>query len=102
MAMTVVMTLALQGREVLQADRRKLFRWMIVPVVYAGMLNSSLFGYKYLSLSLVTVFRNLSPLVTMLVEGVIMDAENKPKVTTPVVMSLLMMVVGAFIFGYGQ
>lgn len=102
MAMTVVITLALQGREVLQADRRKLFRWMIVPVVYAGMLNSSLFGYKYLSLSLVTVFRNLSPLVTMLVEGVIMDAQHKPRVTLPVVLSLLMMVVGALIFSLGQ
>jgi len=102
MAMTVVATLAMNGREVLEADREKLLYWTAVPLMYAGMLNSSLLGYKYLSLCLVTVFRNLSPLVTMLVEGVIMDAENKPKVTTPVVMSLLMMVVGAFIFGYGQ
>lgn len=102
MAVTVIATLVFNGREVLGADRKKLCYWMVVPVVYAGMLNSSLLGYKYLSLCLVTVFRNLSPLVTMTVEGFIMDAEHRPTVTMPVVGSLLMMVVGALVFSYGQ
>lgn len=102
MAIAVGVTFALHSREVLGADRRKLFYWMAVPAMYAGMLNSSLLGYKYLTLSLVTVFRNLSPLVTMVVEGFIMEAQHKPKVTIPVIMSLLMTVAGASLFSYGQ
>lgn len=102
MLFTVVATVAMSSREIMQADRKKAFRWMVVPVMYAGMLNSSLLGYKYLSLCLVTVFRNLAPLLTLMVEGLVMDAEHKPPVTTNIVMSLLMMVVGAFVFSYGQ
>jgi len=95
-------TLALNWREVFAADRKKLVRWAIVPVVYAAMLNSSLVGYKYLTLSLVTVFRNLSPLVTIVVEGFIMDAEHRPKVTLHAVLAMLLMAVGALLFTYGQ
>jgi drug/metabolite transporter (DMT)-like permease len=102
MAMTVVITMAFNSREVMEADRKKLLRWCIVPVIYAAMLNSSLLGYQYLSLSLVTVFRNLSPLVTMMVEGAIMDAKDAPTVTPPVVGSLMMMVAGAVMFAHGQ
>jgi len=98
MAMAVIVTLACSHKEVFAADRKKLLRWTIVPIFYAGMLNSSLFGYKYLTLSLVTVFRNLSPMVTMTVEGFLMDKEHRPKVTVPVVMSLMVMVVGAVLF----
>jgi multidrug transporter EmrE-like cation transporter len=101
MAFTVAVTMAFSGREVLQADRRKAFRWMIVPVMYAGMLNSSLLGYKYLTLSLVTVFRNLAPLLTMCVEGLVMEPEHRPTVTLPMVASLLMMVAGAVVYSQG-
>merc|ERR1712129_643841 len=34
-------------------------KWCLVPAAYAAMLNSSLLGYEYLSLTLVTVFRLL-------------------------------------------
>lgn len=102
MAIAVVVTLAMNHKEVFGADRKKLLRWTIVPIFYAGMLNSSLLGYKYLTLSLVTVFRNLSPLVTMTVEGMIMPPEQRPKVTLPVVVSLLIMVAGAVLFTNGQ
>merc|ERR1719324_137394 len=94
MAFAVAATMAFNGREVLQADRRKAFRWMVVPVMYAGMLNSSLLGFKYLTLSLVTVFRNLTPLLTMAVEGLVMEPEHRPTVTLPMVGALLMMVAG--------
>merc|ERR1719316_980998 len=92
----------MNSREVLGADRKKLFYWMAVPIMFAGMLNSSLLGYKYLTLSLVTVFRNLTPLMTITVEGLVMSPEHKPKVNTPIIMSLLVMVVGAVVFSYGQ
>lgn len=102
MAVTLTATMALNFREVLGADRKKMLKWMIVPVVYAGMLNSSLLGYEYLTLSLVTVFRNLAPLVTMTIESVIMEPDQRPKVTLPIICALLMMVCGAFIFAHGS
>jgi len=102
MLFTVIATVAMSWREVYGADRIKVLKWMIVPVMYAGMLNSSLLGFSYLSLSLVVVFRNLAPLLTMSVEGLVMDSANKPTVTAPVVGALLMMVAGALVFSRGE
>lgn len=102
MAFAVAATLAIQWREVVQADRKKLLRWCIVPVFYAGMLNSSLFAYKYISLSLMIVFRNLAPLVTMAVESFVMDAQHAPRVTLPVVLAIMLMVIGALLSTVGQ
>merc|ERR1719387_3286927 len=90
------------AREVMAADRRQMLRWCLVPVAYAAMLNSSLLGYEYLSLTLVTVFRNLAPLVTMPVENFIMPPEHRPQVTLPIIASLATMIVGAFLFSYTQ
>lgn len=102
MLVALVTLLVWQGREVLNADRKQLIRWCIVPVAYAAMLNSSLLGYQYLSLTLVTVFRNLAPLVTMGVEHVIMPPEHRPSVTLPVVAAIITMMLGAFLFSWGE
>jgi len=102
MAIAVILTMVLNGQEVLTADRKKLMYWCVVPLMYAGMLNSSLMGYQYLSLSLVTVFRNLAPLVTIAVENTVMDVEHRQKITMPIVGALLMMIAGAVVFNHGQ
>jgi len=102
MAFAVAATLALQWKEFVGADRKKLVWWCIVPVFYAGMLNSSLFSYQYISLSLMIVFRNLAPLVTMTVESFVMDAQHAPKVTLPVVLAIMVMVIGALLFTTGE
>jgi len=102
MAFAVAATLALQWKEVVGADRKKLLRWCIVPVFYAGMLNSSLFSFKYMSLSLMIVFRNLAPLVTMAVESAVMEAQHAPKVTLPVVLAIILMIIGALLSTIGQ
>lgn len=102
MLIAVVAIMAVQYREVLAANRQQMLRWCWVPLVYAAMLNSSLFGYEYLSLCLVTVFRNLAPLVTMAVERLIMPPEHQPQVTGPILMALLSMVAGAILFSYSE
>lgn len=88
--------------ELRKADRGMMLRWCLVPICYAAMLNTSLIGYEYLSLTLVTVFRNLAPLVTMCVEGVIMPPEHRPTVTLPVVASILLMIAGALLFSWTE
>jgi len=102
MIIAVVAILAVQGREVLAANRNQMMRWCIVPIVYAAMLNSSLFGFQYVSLTMLTIFRNLAPMVTMAVEGIIMPPEHRPQVTTSIIFSLMIMVVGAVLFSYGD
>mmetsp|Transcript_145953 Transcript_145953/g.254679 ORF Transcript_145953/g.254679 Transcript_145953/m.254679 type:complete len:384 (-) Transcript_145953:113-1264(-) len=100
MVVAVVAIMIVQYREVLAANREQMLRWCVVPIAYAAMLNSSLFGYQYLTLSLVTVFRNLAPLVTMSVESFVMPPEHRPTVSLPIMLSLLTMVIGAFLFSY--
>lgn len=102
MFIAVVVIFSWSWREVLKADRLQLMKWCIVPAAYAAMLNSSLLGYEYLSLTLVTVFRNLAPLVTMAVETVIMPPEHRPKVSAPIVGSILLMIVGAMLFSWAE
>lgn len=102
MLIAVACFMSVHAREVFQSDRKQVLSWCVVPLVYAAMLNSSLFGYQYLTLTLVTVFRNLAPLLTMTVEQYIMPPEHRPKFTTPVTASLLVMVIGAFLFSYSQ
>lgn len=102
MLVAVVVLMCWHWKEVFAADRTQMFKWCLVPIAYAAMLNSSLIGYEYLSLTLVTVFRNLAPLVTMLVEGVIMPPEHQPKVTMPIIASIATMIAGAFLFSYTE
>lgn len=102
MFIAVVAILVVQGKEVFAAKREQLIRWCIVPVVYAAMLNSSLFGFQYVSLTMLTVFRNLAPLVTMMVEGIIMPPEHRPVVTLSIVSGLVVMIIGALLFTWGD
>jgi len=102
MFVAVVFLLGWHGREFLQADRGQMFRWCLVPVAYAAMLNSSLLGYEYISLTLMTVFRNLAPLVTMVVERFIMPPEHQPQVTLPAVAAIGTMIIGAFLFSWTE
>jgi len=102
MVIAVVVLMSWHAREVLRADRKQMLQWCLVPIAYAAMLNTSLLGYQYLSLTLVTVFRNLAPMVTMAVEGVIMPPEHRPKCTGPILASFLIMVVGALLFSWTE
>jgi len=102
MMIAVPTLMCLHGREVLAADRTQMLKWCVVPIAYAAMLNTSLIGYQYLTLTLVTVFRNLAPLVTMLVEGIIMPPEHRPQVTLPILASMMIMVVGAVLFSWTE
>jgi drug/metabolite transporter (DMT)-like permease len=102
MMIALVCFMSVYHREVLQADRSQMLRWCFVPLVYAAMLNTSLIGYQYLTLTLVTVLRNCAPLVTMVIEQFTMPPEHRPKFTVPIVAALATMVVGAFMFSYTQ
>lgn len=102
MLIALVCFMAVHYREVLRANRKQMLNWCFVPLVYAAMLNTSLLGYQYLTLTLVTLLRNCAPMLTMVIEQFTMPPEYRPKFTLPVVASLATMVVGAFLFSYSQ
>jgi drug/metabolite transporter (DMT)-like permease len=100
MLVAVVCFMITSYREVLGANRQQMLRWCVVPFMYAAMLNASIYAYEYLTLTLVTIFRNLAPLITIAVEQFTMPPEHRPKVTAPVVLSLVTMIIGAILFSY--
>merc|ERR1740121_2794327 len=75
-----------------------LLRWMPAALGYVAyqLINHEV---SYLcSLSERVVFLNLTPAITLLLESVLMPPNQRTKATTPVVVSLLLMVVGAIVF----
>jgi drug/metabolite transporter (DMT)-like permease len=102
MAIAVTCFMAVYHREVLRADKKQMMKWCVVPVFYAAMLNTSLLGYEYLTLTLVTLLRNCAPVLTMCIEQFTMSEEHRPKFTLPVMAAFATMIIGAFLFSYTQ
>lgn len=101
MVIAVVVVGFMSGLKILTVPRRQILRWMFVPALFAGMLCSSFYAYSYISLSLLTIIRNLTPLVALPIEYTIMPPDKRPSVTGPIMVSILVMLLGALIYGDG-
>mmetsp|Transcript_13524 Transcript_13524/g.38313 ORF Transcript_13524/g.38313 Transcript_13524/m.38313 type:complete len:426 (-) Transcript_13524:82-1359(-) len=88
-------------RQLLEATRKQLLAWTIVPVLFAAMLFSSFYTYEYVSLSFYAVVRSLTPLVVLPVERTIMPVSERPRVSNLVILSLAIMLAGAAMYGQG-
>jgi hypothetical protein len=99
MMMACTAMMATSWRQLAEANRRQLFIWMIVPGFFAGMLISSFYTYEFISLSLLTVVRNLAPLVVLPIEKMVMPEGKGPKVTPMIVLSIVIMLAGALVYG---
>lgn len=73
--------------------------WLVVPVLFSGMLLSSLFTFQYMNLSMYTIIRNLAPLVCLPIEMAVMPPKQRPTVNQGIIASLLITLVGAIIYG---
>jgi len=82
------------SRELLGIKGRVLGYWMIVPLFFAAMLCTSCYTYQYISLSLLTVVRNLTPLVVLPLETLVMPREKQPLITPMVLLALGIMIAG--------
>lgn len=103
MAMAALFMTVCHGRKIqtgIRQHRDQAVRWLIVPCVFSGMLISSIFTFKYMSLSVMTVVRNLAPLFALPVEVMIMAPHNRPAVTASCLGALGMMLSGAVIYGF--
>lgn len=84
------------------APRDQLLRWMVVPVFFAGMLISSFYAYEHVSLTLLTLVRNLTPLFMLPLEALVMPSAMRPAITAPVGGGILVMLVGAGVYSGGN
>jgi len=103
MAMAAIAMALFNGEKVrknIQQNRHQALQWLIVPVVFSGMLMSSIFTFKYMSLSVMTVVRNLAPLVALPVEIAIMAPQNRPAISAGVLGAMGVMLAGAVIYGF--
>jgi len=101
MLMAVVVMGSTSGDKLFLVPPGQLKRWLVVPIFFAGMLCSSFYAYERISLSLLTVVRNLTPLVALPLETIIMPADKRPTVTLPIIGAIFVMLVGAIIYGDG-
>lgn len=72
--------------------------WLFVPGLFSAMLISSFYVYEYISLSLLTVVRNLAPLIALPVECMVMPTSKRPTISASVVISILIMLTGALVY----
>jgi solute carrier family 35 protein len=101
MAMAVLALSVTSMNTLLQTDPKMLLTWLLVPGLFAAMLISSFYTYTFISLSLLTVVRNLGPLVSIIVETAVMPPEKRPVINVYVVSSILLMLIGAVIYAGG-
>jgi len=88
-------------KEVLGAPRGQLLIWLVVPLFFAAMLCTSCYTYQYMSLSFCTVIRNMTPLVVLPVERLLMPADTRPRVSYMVLFSMATMLCGTLLYGGG-
>lgn len=84
--------------ELWTAPLPQVLRWCIVPIFFAAMLTTSFYAYEYMSLTLLTIVRNLSPLVVLPLETLLMPPEKRPVISGQAILAICLMLVGALAF----
>jgi len=97
MLMTVFGTLILAFSQ-LKGTKEQMLKWSFVPFLFFGMLVSSFFTYEYLTLSMLMVIRNLSPMLTLPIEKLVMPVDKQPVVSGGMLSALMVILVGAMVY----
>jgi len=97
MSMTVICSV-IMSRSRFRGGRSEVLKWSPVPIIFCGMLLSSFLTYKYLTLSMLVIVRNLGPLIVLPIETYCMPADKRPCVTYQMLLALLVLLCGAFIY----
>lgn len=101
MAVTGIVISGLTFNRLLKSDKKQLLLWMIVPLLFSALISSSFYAFEYVSLSLLTVVRNLSPIVVIPIEMMVMPPSKQPRISSIIIISILMMIVGVVVYRQG-
>lgn len=88
-------------RQLWTANLREVSLWLVVPFFFAAMLCSSFYTFEYISLSLLTVVRNLTPLIVLPLERIVMPQDKKPELTSAKVIAISTMLLGCLVYAGG-
>jgi len=102
MALTVLVVAARSYQDVLGSPRAQILKWMVVPMFFAGMLISAFYAYARISLTVLTLVRNLTPLLMLPLESMVMPFDQRPAISWGVVTGILVMLAGAMIYSEGN
>merc|ERR1740121_796802 len=102
MILTVVVVGAQSAGDLARSPRTQLLKWLVVPVLFAGMLISAFYAYAKISLTLLTLVRNLTPLLMLPLELLVMPPQNRPGVSVGVVLGICIMLAGAIVYSGGN
>jgi len=91
-----VATICANWRSVQIGSRRDALRWgCTVPLLFSGMLVSSMFAMEHNTLGTVVVFRNVAPLFTLLIERLF---RVPMQVSRDTILALLTVVLGVVLY----
>jgi drug/metabolite transporter (DMT)-like permease len=99
MVVAVAFFVTIAGKQLLDADRNALLTWCVVPSFFAAILISSFYTYEFISLSMLTIMRNLTPLVVLPFETIFMPPESRPVTNAAIIGSMVCMLLGAILYG---
>lgn len=101
MAMAVVIVSPMTISQWSKLSLSTIGKWMVVPFLFAGMLCSATYTYRFISLSLLTLVRNLMPFIVLPTEYLCMPPEKQPHVSLQLFGTLVIMLVGTVIYAEG-
>lgn len=93
-----VVGLYLFARDKLMGSKEAVFKWLAVPLLSSGMLVTSFFTYRYISLSTLMITRSVGPLIVAPIESVVMAEETRPHVSCQMIFALLICFASAFMY----
>lgn len=67
----------------------QVLKWSFVPLLFFGMLVSFFSSFEHLTLSMMMIVRNLTPLVTLPGGMAVMPADKQPTFSRRMIMSLM-------------
>jgi len=102
MLIAVIGVGAMSIKDFTSMNFRLLGPWMVVPLFFAAMLCTSTYTYQFISLSLMTVVRNLTPFIALPLERLLMPPERQPQVSGQVFLGLGMTLVGTLVYAGGM
>merc|ERR1719188_1526992 len=95
MLVTVLSMVLFCFRSIKIGSLHDVLRWSMVVPFFTGMLLSSILALKFAPMSLVVVFRTLSPLASLLIERLYPDPL---RISPYMILSIVTMVMGAGLY----
>jgi len=98
MIISALVLLVLEYRRMAIGKWVDLAKWSLVPVLFAGVLATSLWALKVSSVSTVLILRNALPLVTLIIDKLLLGASQP--VTELQILSILVVLGGTVIYSH--